>query len=59
MINKVFRLLSRHNIFKFMLLPTNSHWPRVVGYGPFSLCVIHKQGLCPSNGGINTTADLA
>jgi hypothetical protein len=21
---------------------------RVVGYGPFSLCVIHKEGLCPA-----------
>jgi hypothetical protein len=26
---------------------------RVVGYGPLSLCVIHKKGLCPSSGGIN------
>jgi hypothetical protein len=25
----------------------------VVGYGPFSLCVIHKEGLCPSSGDIN------
>jgi hypothetical protein len=25
----------------------------VVGYGPFSLYVIHKEGLCPSSGGIN------
>jgi hypothetical protein len=25
----------------------------VVGYGPFSLCVIHLEGLCPSSGGIN------
>jgi DNA repair exonuclease SbcCD ATPase subunit len=25
----------------------------VVGYGPFSLCVIHKAGLCLSGGGIN------
>jgi hypothetical protein len=25
----------------------------VVGYGPFSLCVIHKEVLCPSNGDIN------
>jgi hypothetical protein len=24
-----------------------------VGYGPFSLCVIHKEGLCPSSGDIN------
>jgi hypothetical protein len=27
--------------------------PRGVGYGPFSLCVIHKGGLCPSSGDIN------
>jgi hypothetical protein len=25
---------------------------RVVGYGPFSLCVIRKESLCPSSGGI-------
>jgi hypothetical protein len=25
---------------------------RVVGYGPFSLFVIHKKGLCPSSGDI-------
>jgi hypothetical protein len=29
------------------LADTNPHWARVVGYGPFSLCVIHKEGLCP------------
>jgi hypothetical protein len=23
------------------------------GYGPFSLCIIHKKGLCPSSGDIN------
>jgi hypothetical protein len=28
-----------------------SHQPPV-GYGPFSLCVIHKEGLCPSSGGM-------
>jgi hypothetical protein len=28
------------------LAPTNTHWARVVGYGPFSLWVIHKEGLC-------------
>jgi hypothetical protein len=33
--------------------PTNPHWKRVVGYGLFSLYVIHKEGLCPSNGDIN------
>jgi hypothetical protein len=30
-----------------------SDWARVVGYGPFSLCVIYKEGLRPSSGGIN------
>jgi hypothetical protein len=35
------------------LAPTNPHWPCVVGYGPFSLCVIHKEGPCPSSGDIN------
>jgi hypothetical protein len=28
-------------------------WACVVGYGPFFLCVIQKEGLCPSSGGIN------
>jgi hypothetical protein len=32
------------------LAPTNLHWARVVGYGLFFLCVIHKEGLCPSSG---------
>jgi hypothetical protein len=36
-----------------LLAPTNSHWACVVGYGRFSLWVIHKEGLCPSNGDIN------
>jgi hypothetical protein len=35
------------------LAPTNPHWARVVGYGSFSLCVFHKEGLCPSSGDIN------
>jgi hypothetical protein len=35
------------------LVRTNPHWARVVGYGPFSLWVIHKEGLCPSSGDIN------
>jgi hypothetical protein len=34
------------------LAPTNPHWARVVGYGPSFLCVIHKEGLCLSSGGI-------
>jgi hypothetical protein len=33
--------------------PTNSHWARVVSYGLVYLCVIHKEGLCPSSGDIN------
>jgi hypothetical protein len=35
------------------LAPTNPHWARVVGYGPSSLWVIHKEGLCPSSGDSN------
>jgi hypothetical protein len=35
------------------LAPTNPHWARVGGYGLFSLCVIHKEGLRPSRGDIN------
>jgi hypothetical protein len=35
------------------LVPTNSHLARVVGYDPFSLCVILKECLCPSSGDIN------
>jgi hypothetical protein len=35
------------------LAPTNPHWACVVGYGPFSLCVTHKAGLCPNSGDIN------
>jgi hypothetical protein len=31
------------------LAPTNPHWACVVVYGSFSLCVIHKEGLCPSS----------
>jgi exo-beta-1,3-glucanase (GH17 family) len=33
--------------------PTNPLWSRVMGYSPFSLCVIHNEGLCPSSGDIN------
>jgi hypothetical protein len=34
-------------------LAANLHWARVVGYGQFSLCVIHKEGLWPSSRDIN------
>jgi hypothetical protein len=37
----------------FAVDSTNPHWARVMGYGPFSLCVIPKEGLCPSSGDIN------
>jgi hypothetical protein len=52
------KLNSHWKIFFFFVnfKPTvrnNPHWARVVGYGPFSLCVIHKEGLCPSSGDIN------
>jgi hypothetical protein len=36
-----------------MYILTNQHRARVVGYGPFSLYVILKEGLCPSSGDIN------
>jgi hypothetical protein len=35
------------------LASTNPHWARVVHYSPFSLCVIHKKGLCPTSGDTN------
>jgi hypothetical protein len=35
------------------LAPANPHWARVVGYGPFSLWVIHKEDLCSSSRDIN------
>jgi hypothetical protein len=34
------------------IAPTNPHWARVVHYGPFSLCTIHKEGSCPNSGHI-------
>jgi hypothetical protein len=46
-------LLSRAGLHLQSLAPTNPHWACVVGYGPFSLCVIYKEGLCSSSGGIN------
>jgi hypothetical protein len=33
--------------------PTIPHWARVVSSGPFSLCVIHKEGLGLSSGDIS------
>jgi hypothetical protein len=34
------------------LASTKSHWAYVVDYGLFSLCVIHKEGLCFNNNNI-------
>jgi hypothetical protein len=31
----------------------HQHWARVVAYSPFSLCVIHKEGLYPNSEDIN------
>jgi hypothetical protein len=35
------------------IAPNNPYWARLVGYGPFSLCAIDKEGLSPSSGDIN------
>jgi hypothetical protein len=48
----VFCLFSIQVITHQPALLTNPLWARVVGYGPFSLCVIHNEGLCPSSGDI-------
>jgi hypothetical protein len=44
-------MVEKH--FSTSIVPNNPHWARVVGYGPFSLCIIHKEGLCPNSGDIN------
>jgi hypothetical protein len=46
-------VLKIHGFNVYKSSPTNSHWARVVDYGPFPLCVIHKEGLCSSSGDIN------
>jgi hypothetical protein len=45
--------VSSRQYLLLIITLSNPHWARVVGYGPFSLCVIHKEGLCPSNWVIN------
>jgi hypothetical protein len=40
------------------IAPTNTDWARVVGYGSFSLCVIHEGGLYPNSGDIIIHIDL-
>jgi hypothetical protein len=46
--------LSRWSLLHLQSLAlTNPHWSRVVGYGPLSLCLTYKEGLCPSSGDNN------
>jgi hypothetical protein len=47
--------MSQINLFSYFLfvIIVTPHWARVVGFGPFSFCVIHKEGLCSSSGDIN------
>jgi hypothetical protein len=40
---------SRWSRLHLQSLAPNPHWACVVGYNPFSLCVIHKEGVCPSS----------
>jgi hypothetical protein len=42
------------DLFAIVSTPTNPHWARVVSYGPYSSCVIHKEGLCLSSGDNNS-----
>jgi hypothetical protein len=45
-------MLRKGNVKPFVtaaFAPINPHWARVVDYGPFSLCVFHKEGRCPSS----------
>jgi hypothetical protein len=43
---------SQNHLFHIYTL-ISPHWTRVVGYGPFSLCVIHKEGPSLNSGDIN------
>jgi hypothetical protein len=45
-------IIISHIIIIIWKSPANPHWAHVAGYGPFSLCVIHKKGLYPTSGGI-------
>jgi hypothetical protein len=40
-------------LMMMIMLFNNQNRAREVGYGLFSLCVIHKEYLCPSSGDIN------
>jgi hypothetical protein len=50
------RIKKRGAIYMRLLEKKSTNQPaqaRVVGYALFSLCVIHKEGLCPSSGEIS------
>jgi hypothetical protein len=57
LISTTYVLKVKEEVYTFttphLIYLTNPHWARVVGYGPFSLWVIHKEDLCPSSGEIN------
>jgi hypothetical protein len=46
-------LSSWSRLYLQSLASSNQHWVRVADYGPFSLWVIHKEGLRLSSGDIN------
>jgi hypothetical protein len=48
-----FRRHVRPLILAVFAVVNTHHCTRVMGYGPFSLCEIHKEGLCHSSGDIN------
>jgi hypothetical protein len=54
-VDKMFVILADdlYKMYFQSLAPTKSQWARVVGYGPFPLCVIHKESLCPSSEDFN------
>jgi hypothetical protein len=46
-----FKNVAKNIKYSNFLCLTNPHWARVVGYGPFSLC-IHKEGCVPAVGAL-------
>jgi hypothetical protein len=36
-----------------LFVVVSTHWALVVGYGPFSLCIIHKESMYSSSGDID------
>jgi hypothetical protein len=44
---------GRERKYNLIYIERNGPAIRVVGYGPFSLCIIHKEGLFPISGDNN------